>query len=192
MPVYPGALILDVVQVKFDFFGKWDPRTLPKLTRKEPKHSMLESVAALVFGAIFGIWWLVGLKHQFWIFGPGVYAVHFGPVWQTLYPVFVVLVIADLVRHTIDIARPGWERGGAAFRVLFRILNLLVLYFLVNASDLLVAGDAAPPNLQAVMKGLNTGIHIGLIVAVIATLAQLAWDAYNLVKGGGERAVAGL
>ncbi len=25
-------VILDVIQVKFDFFGKWDPRTLPKLT----------------------------------------------------------------------------------------------------------------------------------------------------------------
>ena len=58
-------VVLDVVQVKFDFFAKWDPRTLPKLTKREPKTSMTESIAALVFGAIFGVWWLVGLKHQF-------------------------------------------------------------------------------------------------------------------------------
>ncbi len=100
-------VILDVVQVKFGFFSKWDPRTLPKLTKREPKTSMTESIAALVFGTIFGVWWLVGLKHQFLIFGPGVAVLHFGPVWQTLYPLFVVLVIADMVRHTVDVVRPG-------------------------------------------------------------------------------------
>jgi len=188
-------VVLDIVQVKFDFFGKWDPRTLPKLTKKEPKHSMLESVAALVFGGIFGIWWLVGLKHQFWIFGPGVAVLRFGPVWQTLYPLFVVLVIADLIRHFVDVIRPDWERGRVAFRMFFRAMNLLVLYFLINASELLVAGDAAPANFLPVLKGLNTGLHIGVIVAGVVTIAHLAWDAYNLVAGrsdNGSRAVVGL
>ena len=140
-------VVLDVVQVKFGFFTKWDPRTLPKLTKREPKTSMTESIAALVFGAIFGVWWLVGLKHQFLIFGPGVRAIHFGPVWQTLYPLFVVLVIADLVRHTVDVVRPGWEKGRIAFRMLFRGLNLLMLYFLIKAPDLLVPCGTGDPNL---------------------------------------------
>ena len=83
------------------------------------------------------------------IFGPGVSVVHFGPVWQTLYPLFVVLVIADIVRHTIDVVRPGWEKGRVAFRMFFRALNLLVLYFLINATDLLVPGEADPGNTVA-------------------------------------------
>src|SRR5664279_61623 len=122
-------VILDIVQVKFNFYAKWDPRTLPKVTKRRPKHSMAESIGGLIAGVIFGVWWLVGLKHQFWIFGPGVFVMHFGPVWQTAYPLFVVLVIADAVRHTIDIVRPGWERGRVAFRMFFRAMNLLVLYF---------------------------------------------------------------
>jgi hypothetical protein len=188
-------VILDVVQVKFGFFSKWDPRTLPKLTKREPKTSMTESVAALVFGTIFGVWWLVGLKHQFWIFGPGVAVVHFGAVWQTLYPVFVILVIADLVRHTVDVVRPGWEKGRVAFRMLFRVLNLVALYFLINAKNLLVLSDAANPNLQPVVQGLNTAIHIGVIVAAIVTVAQIAWDLYDFFgrrNGNGVRAAVGL
>ena len=187
-------VVLDVVQVKFDFFGKWDPRTLPKLTKKEPKHSMLESVAALVLGAIFGLWWLVGLKHQFFIFGPGVAAVHFGPVWQTLYPLFVVLVVADLICHTIEILRPDWEKGRVAFRLFFRALNLLALYFLFNAPDLLVAGDELPAQMQPVIKNLNQAIHIGLAVAVIVTVAQSAMYVYRYFVGSqnGHRAVVGL
>src|SRR5215471_1865482 len=35
-------VILDIVQVKFDFFSKWDPRTLPKVTKTKPRHSMIE------------------------------------------------------------------------------------------------------------------------------------------------------
>ena len=188
-------VLLDIVQVKFNFFNKWDPRSLPKLTKRKPKHSMTESIAALVFGAIFGVWWLVGLKHQFLIFGPWVASVHFGPVWQTLYPLFVVLVIADLVRHTVDVVRPGWEKGRVAFRMFFRALNLLMLYFLIKANDLIVPGEAAAPNLQPVMKGLNTALHIGVIVAAIVTLAQMAWDLYDFFgrrAGNGTRAAVSL
>jgi hypothetical protein len=188
-------VVLDIVQVKLDVFGKWDPRTLPKLTKKEPKHSMSESVAALVLGAIFGAWWLVGLKHQFWIFGPGVAAVHFGPVWQTLYPLFVVIILLDLVRHAVNVLRPGWERGRVGFQLLFSGLNLLSLCFLLNASDLLVPGEALPLQLYPVIKNLNTAIHIGLIAAAIATVASMAWDVYRFFlrgDGNGQRAVVGL
>jgi len=188
-------VVLDIIQVKLDFFGKWDPRTLPKLTKREPKHSMSESIAALVFGAMAGVWWLVGLKHQFLIFGPGVFVVHFGPIWQTLYPLFFVLVIVDMVHHTVNVVRPAWEKGRVGIRVLYRALTLLTLYFLLNAHDLLVPTEPAAPNLQAVMNGLNTAIHIGLIVAVIVTVAQMARDVYDLLgrrSGNGKRAAVSL
>jgi hypothetical protein len=188
-------VVLDIVQVKFNFFDKWDPRTLPKLTKSEPKTSMTQSVAALIFGAIFGIWWLIGLKHQFFIFGPGVAALHFGPVWQTLYPLFVVLVLADLVRHTFDVVRPGWERGRIVVRMSFRVLNLVLVYFLFNAKDVLVAGDAAPANLQPVIQGLNRAMHIAFLVAGIVAIANLAWDVYSLFSNraeNGNRAVVSL
>jgi hypothetical protein len=182
-------VVLDIVQVKFNFYGKWDPRTLPKVTKKEKKHSMLESVAALVFGALFGIWWLVGLKHQFLIFGPGVAAVHFGPVWQTIYPLFVVLVIADLIRHTIDLLRPNWEKGRLAFRLFFRAMNLLVLYFLLNATDVLVGSN---PGIQPYMTNMNRGIHVALVIAVVISVAQAIWDVYSTIgrrSSNGARAV---
>jgi len=182
-------VILDVIQIKFNFFAKWDPRTLPKLTKREPKTSMTESIAALVLGAIFGVWWLVGLKHQFLIFGPGVSVIHFGAVWQTLYPLFVVLVVADMVHHAANVVRPAWEKGRVAVRLLFRALTLLALYFLINTRELLVPGEAAPPNLQPIVNSLNTAIHIGLIVAAIVNAAQIAWDIYDFL---GRRAANGI
>ena len=186
-------VILDIVQVKFDFFGKWDPRTLPKLSKKKPRHSMIESVVGLMLGTIFGVWWLVGLKHQFWIFGPGIVAMRFGPVWQTIYPLFIVLVVFSVIRSSVDLARPGWERGRAWFRLIYRALNLIVLYFLYNATELFVPGSASPPGMAEVLKGLNSGMHIGVGVVIVITVIQAVQDVYHLVRdrfNGGERALA--
>jgi hypothetical protein len=187
-------VILDIVQVKFDFFGKWDPRTLPKLSKKKPRHSMIESVVGLMLSAIFGIWWLVGLKHQFWIFGPGVVVIRFGPVWQTIYPIFVVLVVYSIIRSSVDVARPGWDRGRAWFRLIYRVLNLIVLYFLYNATELFVPGSANPPGMADVLKGLNTGMHVAITVVIVITIIQAAKDIFDLIRerfGSGERAMAG-
>jgi len=187
-------VILDIVQVKFDFFSKWDPRTLPKLTKNKPHHSMIESAVGLMLSTIIGVWWLVGLKHQFWIFGPGYAVMRFGPVWQTIYPIFVFLVIFSVIRSCVDIARPGWERGRTWFRLVYRVFNLIILYFLYNATELFVPGSASPPGMTDVLKGLNTGMHVGIAFVGAFTIFQLGQDLYQLIRdrfNGGERAMAG-
>ena len=186
-------VVLDIIQIKFDFFSKWDPRTLPKLSKNKPRHSMLESVVGLMLSTILGVWWLVGLKHQFWIFGPGYAVLHFGPVWQTIYPLFVVLVVFGVIRTSVDVARPGWERGRTWFRLIYRALNLLVLYFLFNAAELFVPGSANPPGMAEVLKGLNIAMHIGVVAVAIVTVMQMGRDVYHLIRDrfdGGERALA--
>jgi hypothetical protein len=187
--------LIDCFGAKFKFHDKWDPRTLPKLSKLEKRPSTLQTAAGLFFGALFGVWWLVGLKHQFLIFGPGVAVVHFGPVWQTLYPVFVVAIVADVIRHSVALLRPGWEKGQFAFRMFFRAMNLVVLYFLLNANDLIILGDGVDPKVQAVMKGLNQALHICIVIAVVITVAQTAWELYSFFfrrAGNGQRAAASL
>ena len=186
-------VVLDIIQIKFDFFSKWDPRTLPKLSKNKPRHSMLESVVGLMLSTILGVWWLVGLKHQFWIFGPGYAVLHFGPVWQTIYPLFVVLVVFSIIRGSSDVARPEWERGRIWFRLIYRVLNLLVLYFLYKATELFVPGSASPANMNEVIKGINSAMHIGVLVVAIITVVQMGQDVYHLIRDrfdGGERAIA--
>jgi hypothetical protein len=187
--------LIDYFQAKCNFHAKWDPRTLPKLSKLQPKHSTGESMAGLFFGAVFGVWWLVGLKHQFFIFGPGIAYLHFGQVWQTLYPLFVAVVVADIVRHTVALLRPGWETGRIAILLLFRALNLLVLYLLFNASDLIVVGNAIDPNLQPVIKGLNQAFHVGMGVLALVAIGQMAWDVYRYFgrrADNGQRAFVSL
>jgi hypothetical protein len=174
-----ACALLDYFQAKCDFFGKWDARTLPKLSKTRKQPSTTETVAALIFTAIFGIWWLVGLKRQFLIFGPGIAYIRFGPVWQSVYPLFVVSIVAEMVRHVIALLRPGWETGRLVVTGFHRAISLLVLYFLINATDLIVVGDAIDQNFQPVLKGVNHVAHLCLLVAAVMTVAQSAWDVYR-------------
>ena len=171
--------LLERFEAKFNLFSKWDPRTLPAVPNRAKRPSTTDSVAGLIFGAIFGVWWLVALKHQFWIFGPGAAFLHFGPVWQTLYPLFVVLILIDLLRHGLNLFRPTWEKVRAALSILYRAGGLVVLLFLLNAPDLLVAGEAAQPEIQPALHGINHVAHLGVIVAIVVTIAQAAWELYR-------------
>lgn len=187
--------LIDYFGAKFKFHDKWDPRTLPKLSKLQKRPSTFSSAVGLFFGALFGAWWLVGLKHQFLIFGPGVAFFHFGPVWLTLYPLFVVLIVADVVRNSIALLRPGWEKGQFAFRMCVRALNLVVLYFLINATDLIILGDGTDPKLQPAMKSLNQALHICIAIAAVITVAQTVWELYSFFfrrAGNGQPAEASL
>jgi intracellular septation protein A len=181
-----ACALLDYFQAKFDFFSKWDVRTLPKLSGKQKTPSTAETIAALIFTAFFGVWWLVGLKHQFLIFGPAVAYLRFGPVWQMLYPLFAVAIVVDLIRKTLALLRPAWDKATVWFDVFFRMMNLAVLYFLYNAADLIVVGDAVNPDLQPVLKGINHVAHLCILVAAVMTVAQSAWDVYRYFRRNGK------
>jgi hypothetical protein len=187
--------LIEYFGAKFKFHDKWDPRTLPKLSKSAKRPSTGETIAGLVFGTIFGVWWLVGLKHQFWIFGPGIAYLHFGPVWQTIYPLFVVAVLADITRHAVVLLRPGWEKGRFAFRLFHRVLTLLISYFLIKAPDLLVVGGAADANLQPALQGLNHALRLCVVLTAVITAAQLLWDLYRFffrAADNGQRAAVSL
>lgn len=186
-------VVLDIVQAKLNFFEKWDPRSLPKLSKSHKCASTRDSVAGMVVAAIFGVWWLVALKNQFWLFGPAANLIQLGPIFQSVFPLYVVMVIVDVVRHAVALVRPGWDRGRFAFRIFYRALTLLILYFLTHAQDLLVPGKAADPNLQSALGGINRGIHFGLVVTMVIVGAQLAWDLYSsFFRNSGQEEVAPL
>ena len=68
-------------------------------------------IAQLLVQTIFSVWWLVGLHYQYLILGPGVAYLRFGPVWQTIYPLFVVTVLVDLSLTAAMLVWPQWTQG---------------------------------------------------------------------------------
>ena len=149
--------------------------------KDDPRKSQFELITQLVVQTGFGVWWLAGLHYQYLILGPGIAFLRFGPVWQTIYPLFVVMVIVDFGLTAARVIWPRWTQGGQVSRLVMSALGLIVLYFLINAPDLFVAADASTPQLQALAKNINYGVHLGVIVAAIANIVNVVRESVRLI-----------
>jgi len=172
---------LEFFGVKFHIADRWDPRKLPPLAKSDPPKSRFELIAQLVIQTIFGIWWLAGLHYQYLIFGPGINFFKFGPVWQTIYPLFVVLVLIDLAFTSAKLFRPQWTYGQRVARVVKSSLSLVVFYFLIKAPELFVPADPSAAHLKDLAETINFGLHLALQIAVIATIVGIVIEGVRLL-----------
>jgi hypothetical protein len=138
-------------------------------------------IAQLLIQAIFSVWWLVGLHYQYLILGPGIAFLRLGPVWQTIYPLLVVTVVADLALTASLLVRPLWIKGQSISRLVMNALSLVVIYFLINAGDLFMAADPSVARLQALVKIVNYWTHIGLMITVVVIVIKMVVEIVKLV-----------
>src|SRR5690348_13656449 len=131
---------------------------------------------------IFGVWWLAGLHYPYLVLGPGAGLIRFAPVWQRIYPIFVALVLLEVATTTASLFRPEWTQAEKAGRLLKSALGLLVLYLLANVPTLFVAADPNQLQMQPVVNSINFGLHLGLVLAAIATIINLLRDAIRLIR----------
>jgi hypothetical protein len=172
---------LEFFGAKFHVSKRWDLRKLPPLVKTDPRKSQFELIAQLLIQTIFGVWWLAGLHYQYLIFGPGIAFLRFGPVWHTIYPLFVALVIVDLGLTASRLVWPRWTQGGQVARLVMSALGLIVLYFLINAPDLFVAADSSTPQLQSLAKNISLGVHIGVVLAAIMNVFNVVRESVRLI-----------
>ncbi len=190
---YPSVALMTFAWITLafsalEFFGAklrlkdtWDPRKLPPLVKHSPRKSRFELIAHLLVQTIFGVWWLAGLHYQYLIFGPGIVFIHFGPVWQTIYPLFVVMVLVDVALTAAMVAWPQWIQGRSVSRLVMSALGLVVLYFLILAPDLFVAASASAAQLQALAKNINYGVHLGLLITAVVNVINVVKESVRLI-----------
>jgi hypothetical protein len=106
----------------------------------------------------------------------------FGPVWQTIYPLFVLMIVTDLVLATARLVWPHWTQGRSISRLVISGLGLVVFYFLINAPELFVPAEAAP-QLLVLVKNINYGIHLGLLVFAVVNVVNIVREAIRLIGG---------
>ncbi len=138
-------------------------------------------IAQLLIQTIFSVWWLVGLHYQYLILGPGIAFLRLGPAWQTIYPLLVVMVVADLALTASLLIWPLWTKGRSLSRLVMNALSLVVIYFLINASDLFMAADPSVARLQGLVKIVNYWSHIGLLITAIVIVTKIVVEIVKLV-----------
>jgi len=182
---------LEFFGAKFCVSDRWDPRQLPPLTKERRPPSRAELITQLLIQTVFAVWWLTGLHDQRLIFGPGIQFLHFGPIWLSLFPLFLVAAIVDISFTGAMLFNPQWNRGRRISRVIMSALGLVILLILLQTPELL---SPAHPETQAQsqVNAINSALHLGLLVVAIINVINLAVAATKLVvaKVGGARRVA--
>ena len=188
---YPSVALMTFAWITLafsalEFFGgklqlkdTWDPRKLPPVVKESPRKSHFELITQLLIQTIFSVWWLVGLHYQYLILGPGIAFLRLGPIWHTIYPLLVVMVVADLA-----LTASLWTTGRSLSRLVMNSLSLVVVYFLINASDLFMAADPGVAKLQGLVKIVNYWSHIGLQITAVVLVAKIV---IGIAKLAGRR-----
>ena len=82
------------------------------------------------------------------------------------------MVLVDVSLTAAMLIWPQWIQGRSVSRLVMSALGLVVLYFLINAPELFVAADSSAAQLQGLAKGINYGVHVGLMIAAVVDRGQ--------------------
>ena len=155
-----------------------------KLLPKKQEVSRFDSIAALIATSIALLWFQSLWAKPFLIFGPAASEITFAPIWHRVYLPTVIIMLAAIVRASINIAEPNWVRFRDVASVISDAAGLAVIYALIFAGTWVVpiAGTAGNPNSQHLAAAINRWIPFGLSAAAIVGLAQAIKGVVRLYK----------
>ncbi len=162
----------------------WSPTKLPagRLAIAGPRGTLL---AEIVGSTIFLLWWLALPQFPFLVLGPMAAFLSLAPVWHQMYLPTAAIWLLSLATLWAMLLRPDWVRLREAGRLLTDALALVIAAVLLRADAVQIASGIAPtPDLLNAVGLLNTAIHIGAVVTVLATAWQVGTRVSRLRQSG--------
>jgi hypothetical protein len=172
-----GFAALDFAQARLKLPRTWDPRSLPKVSRRAARISRVRSICELVLAAACLAWLLVLPLAPFLVFGPAAAIFEPAPIWRMVYLPILLLAAAGVVHSVVTFTRPYWTPARSVMRAATHFGAFLVAAFLLRGSEWVVARPGATlpgeASLDQVVGMLNAGIQIGLIVTCLVSLIEI-------------------
>ncbi|MGL6161126.1 hypothetical protein [Microbulbifer sp.] len=154
-----------------DFFGKWDPRKLPRIADPDHRISQFESAAELVAILLFMAW----LNDVFTSLQGGTMFV-FSDGVQTLLPWLNIAAGLSILMALGKLSSPYWTRGKLVADAFLNAGWLLLLALLFNLEQVFTFqwGDTAAEQWEMPLK--NWRIITGILLVITA------WDLLKNVR----------
>ena len=184
--------ILDHEKLRITVLDNWNPAKLPepKTGRAIPRS---ETVIGLVFSLTFLVWWIDVVRvPDIAFFDSDPVRFVPTPIWQEMYfPIFISLV-AGIGVYVIDLVRPWRTLTVSAVDLAINLLNIFIVTRILRAGHYVdVFGAAADaPKLDQLSYWLNTLIQWTFICIGVATIAEVLYESWRVVKARGLKEVA--
>jgi hypothetical protein len=169
-----------VLNVKLD--RGWNPRSLPSDSGRLPFVPRTTSVARIVFGAAFILWWQSLPVAPQLVFGPAASTLALGQVWIVLHWPILLLAAAGVVQSAVDLSKPDLTHLRAGARLLTDAAGLVLLCLIIRAGSWVVIapGVQNPAAYAGVVGVLNQVLFYGFIVGLVIAALQFAWECIKL------------
>ena len=179
-----GFAVLDYTQSHLKLGHGWDPRTLPKLVRREHWTSRGHSLFEFLITVAFIAWLLLipGAPHL--LLGPATSFLELAPVWRLAYVPILLLVAATAALSLTAVLRPYWTPARSFARIGLHAGTLAIVAMLYRAGQWVVVKPAATTtdaaSLERLVVVINKGCEIGLALTVVVALIEIGREVHRL------------
>lgn len=144
----------------------------------------------LVFALTFLVWWTDLVRVPDFAFYDGE-AIAFvpAPIWQDLYYPILASLVGSIGVYLIDLVRPWRTLTVSAVDLAINLLNIFIVTRILRAGhfvDVIAAGG------QGALANywLNTIIQWTFIIVGVATIGDVLYEVWRMVKARGTTALA--
>ena len=175
---------------KVDFYSKWDPRKLSKLSPEQERQGVPKYPRVDLFFHVLGLLWLLSIPRHpamlFFAIGPTPWVLTganmgFAPVWHAFYWAVVALNVLQLIFKLILLnhsAQP-WR---VPMKLVERVCGFGLLVFLVQVKEYLVFRQPVTDPIRLMrIASINQNVHQGLLVVAVIVGLKLLWDGGQMV-----------
>ena len=165
-------------RVNLRFITNWSPRSLPALVQRSAVISRADSVAQIIMGGAFVLWWQCIPVAPYLLFGPAAAAIALAPVWTRLHWPIILLAVAGIVLASVNLASPHWTVTRTRIRLAMHAAAFVILLILAQAGSWVVAADGIrdPARFAGAIEIANQISFYCLVYALVITGLQLAWE----------------
>lgn len=145
--------------------------------------SRFESISIIVASAV-AIAWITGVQnYPFLILGPSALFLKLAPIWHQIYFPVLLLTVAEIVRASINLARPDWVLFRRVAQILLHAGGLGVVLALLKAGTWVAAGDAgAVKDIAHTVGMVNQITHYALLATTILSASMLIFRLVDLAR----------
>ena len=157
--------------------NSWSPGSLPIVGTHSPAVSRAESVAQILFGAAFIVWWQAVPHAPFLLLGPAASIIAPAPIWADLHWPILFIVAAGVAQACVDLARPQQTKWRARIRLAIQAAGLILLCLVLRAGVWVVmAPDVQDPGrYSGVVEVLNQILFYCFLVGLIIEGVRFIW-----------------
>lgn len=176
--------ILERVQSAMSALQQWEPRKLPRVSRRKERVSRVESVFGLVFSIFFIAWWLSLSRYGALIFGPIAGFFSLNPALRGWYLPVLVPTCIIMLQQCVNLFRPEWLWLRAAAQLMSDAIALFIAIALTKIHPYLIPAGNANLELQhtQALTTLNQVISWSILCFIIGISIALIVHAYQTVR----------